>query len=150
MIKKKGGNLEINLYYWGTFFLFFFYPDRKKQGRREGERERERENFFLFQMVLIFRSWPLLNTMTTYGILWTASDITQELVISRKDHVDWGKTARVATTGACVIAPLVHSWISIVEFFFPGNAVKMVVKKVLAGQLCFAPVGISSFYLGEI
>ncbi|KAK7114995.1 mpv17-like protein isoform X2 [Littorina saxatilis] len=72
-------------------------------------------------MVLIFKSWPLLNTMTTYAILWTASDITQELVVSKKDHVDWGKTARIGTTGACVIAPLVLTWIRIVELMFPAT-----------------------------
>ena len=107
------------------------------------------EYFFLLQMVLMFKSWPLLNTMATYGILWTASDIIQELIVSRKDHVDWGKTLRVTATGACVIAPQVHGWMHIVEFMFPGSAVKMVIKKVVAGQICFAPVGISSFYLGE-
>ncbi|KAK7114994.1 mpv17-like protein isoform X1 [Littorina saxatilis] len=98
-------------------------------------------------MVLIFKSWPLLNTMTTYAILWTASDITQELVVSKKDHVDWGKTARIGTTGACVIAPLVLTWIRIVELMFPGSAMKMVLKKVVIEQICFTPVTISSFYL---
>lgn len=100
-------------------------------------------------MVLLFKSWPVLNTMATYGILWTASDISQELFISKKDHVNWSKTARIATTGTFVIAPIVYTWIHVAEWLLPGKALTTVMKKVIADQVFFAPIGISSFYLGK-
>ncbi|XP_076470413.1 mpv17-like protein isoform X2 [Babylonia areolata] len=88
----------------------------------------------------------LLKTMAAYGVLWTASDITQELVVSRKNHVDWSKTARIATTGTCVMAPLMYNWIHFAERLFPGSSMKMILKKVIAEQICFAPIAITSFY----
>lgn len=95
------------------------------------------------------RMKPLLFSMGSYGVMYAASDICQQKVISKKENLDLSKTARTSCVGFMAIAPLVYSWLRLAEFVVPGRAVLSVVKKVLAEQLLFAPVALTTFYTGK-
>ena len=86
--------------------------------------------------------------MATYATLWTIADVVEQKFISKKAVHDIGKTARIATVGTCVIAPLVYNWIKLAERLFPGKKITTVVTKVVIEQITFAPVSISCFYAG--
>ncbi|XP_046338378.2 mpv17-like protein [Haliotis cracherodii] len=97
-------------------------------------------------MVLIFKKSPMLNTMTTYAILWTIADVSEQKFVSKKKKLDVLKTARMTVVGSMVIAPLVVAWIRFAERVFPGTHFRAVIKKVVSEQIMFAPVGNLSFY----
>ncbi|XP_064599012.1 mpv17-like protein isoform X2 [Liolophura sinensis] len=75
-----------------------------------------------------------------------AAYICQQKVISKKENLDLGKTARTSCVGFSAIAPLVYSWLRLAEFVCPGRAVMSIVKKVVSEQLLFAPVALTTFY----
>ncbi|XP_061162576.1 mpv17-like protein [Saccostrea echinata] len=88
----------------------------------------------------------MVQTMAVYATLWTISDLVQQKFISKKEQMDYQKSVRMVTVGTFVVAPIVYTWIFIVEQMFPGRAIKNVAKKMITGQVVFAPFAISTFY----
>ena len=43
------------------------------------------------------------------------------------------------------VGPIWHWWYKIADYFIPGSGVRVVVKKVLADQLLFSPVCLTTF-----
>ena len=50
--------------------------------------------------------------------------------------------------GGLFHAPLVYNWLSLATRLFPKQTVTHLVAKVFMDQTCFAPVGLSMFYIG--
>ena len=48
------------------------------------------------------------------------------------------------------MAPLIHTWMFLVEKRFPGRTFKTVAQKMIAGQVVFAPFAISTFYFSKL
>ncbi|XP_041376063.1 mpv17-like protein [Gigantopelta aegis] len=97
-------------------------------------------------MVLIFKTKPLLNTMVTYAIVWTASDINEQKLICRKQKLDPWKTLRMGIVATFVVAPQVFTWLRVAEKLFPGKTLRIVIKKVISEQILFTPAAILCFY----
>lgn len=92
----------------------------------------------------------LLQTMATYATLWTISDLVEQKFICKKRELDYQKSLRMFTTGTFVMAPLIHTWMFLVEKRFPGRTFKTVAQKMIAGQVVFAPFAISTFYFSKL
>lgn len=92
----------------------------------------------------------LLQTMATYATLWTISDLVEQKFICKKRKLDYQKSLRMFTTGTFVMAPLIHTWMFLVEKRFPGRTFKTVAQKMIAGQVVFAPFAISTFYFSKL
>lgn len=91
----------------------------------------------------------LLQTMATYATLWTIADLIEQKFICKKQQLDRQKSLRMFTVGTFVMAPMVFSWMFLVERAFPGRTFKTVAKKMVAGQAVFAPFAISTFYFSK-
>ena len=98
--------------------------------------------------MLIFKTRPLLNTMVTYAIVWTASDINEQKLICRKQKLDPWKTLRMGIVATFVVAPQVFTWLRVAEKLFPGKTFRTVIKKVISEQILFTPAAILCFYAG--
>lgn len=91
----------------------------------------------------------LLQTMATYATLWTIADLIEQKFICKKERLNCQKSLRMFTVGTFVMAPMVFSWMFLVERAFPGRTFKTVAKKMVAGQAVFAPFAISTFYFSK-
>ena len=50
--------------------------------------------------------------------------------------------------GSLIHAPLVYNWLRLAARLFPQQTVSHLLAKVVMDQTCFAPVGLSMFYIG--
>ena len=50
--------------------------------------------------------------------------------------------------GGLFHAPLVYNWLRLAARLFPKQTVSHLLAKVVMDQTCFAPVGLSMFYVG--
>ena len=50
--------------------------------------------------------------------------------------------------GGLIHAPLVFNWLRLAARLFPKDTTAHLLAKVAMDQSCFAPVGLSSFYIG--
>jgi len=99
--------------------------------------------------------YPALRSIVTYSILYPASNLTQQLIANRgKDgvvdtakNVDLKQVGRFFIYGGFVHSQIVTNWLAFIGKVFPSRTPMGIVKIVLADQLCFAPVALSSFYI---
>ncbi|KAF6023797.1 hypothetical protein EB796_017899 [Bugula neritina] len=94
--------------------------------------------------------YPLITGMVSYGGVWTASSITQQKFIS-KHEVDFVAVRRNTTVAVFVIAPLLHGWYKLAALWFgKGKRTwRTSLKIVVAEQLLFGPVILTSFFLSS-
>merc|ERR1712080_413516 len=100
------------------------------------------------------RSSGPLPGILTFSVLFPSANVVQQVYFRHGGNwqaihmVDWKEVSRFAVYGGLVHAPLVYNWINLATRLFPGDSVKSLIAKVAMDQSCFAPVGISSFYIG--
>ncbi|KAK3581777.1 hypothetical protein CHS0354_017216 [Potamilus streckersoni] len=104
------------------------------------------EVYVMMQSVLKKR--PLMRTMIAYGFVNVTADALEQNLISKKKVYDSLKTVRVTLVGTFLVAPLVFNWIRLTERLLPSKKVPAVLIKVLCDQFLFAPVAITTFYIG--
>ena len=56
--------------------------------------------------------------------------------------------SRFMIYGGLIHAPLVFNWLRLAARLFPKDTTAHLLAKVAMDQACFAPVGLSSFYIG--
>lgn len=94
------------------------------------------------------RRFPWATNVTLYGCLFAGGDFVHQC-FSRKEQVDWSHTRNVAVVAFSFHGNFNFFWMRFLERRFPGNALGMVLRKLLLDQTLAAPLAISAFYTGE-
>ncbi|XP_023328780.1 mpv17-like protein isoform X2 [Eurytemora carolleeae] len=103
------------------------------------------------QLFAVFRRYPVVPSMLTYSVLYPGANLVQQKYIRNKnpeDKIDWNEASRFLIYGGLMHAPLVYNWLRLASRLFPKNNLTHLFAKVAMDQTCFAPVGLSSFYIG--
>ncbi|XP_048056066.1 mpv17-like protein isoform X2 [Chanodichthys erythropterus] len=93
------------------------------------------------------RRFPWATNVTLYGCLFAGGDFVHQL-FSRKEQVDWSHTRNVAVVAFSFHGNFNFFWMRFLERRFPGNSLRMVLRKLLLDQTLAAPLAISAFYTG--
>jgi len=93
----------------------------------------------------------LVPSMLTYSILYPSANVVQQKCFREKTKetgIDWKEVSRFWIYGGLCHAPLVYNWLKLAARLFPKDTVSHLAAKVFMDQTCFAPVGLSMFYVG--
>lgn len=91
----------------------------------------------------------LLFNVCTSSVMYAAGDHIQQRFEGRAiQTVDWWRSGRMATVGA-PIGVLGHYWYILLDKAVPSIAARAVARKVLADQLIFGPVCLTTFFVGK-
>ncbi|XP_051562606.1 mpv17-like protein [Myxocyprinus asiaticus] len=93
------------------------------------------------------RRFPWATNVTLYGCLFAGGDFVHQC-FSRKEHIDWRHTRNVAVVAFSFHGNFNFFWMRFLERRLPGNALRMVLRKLLLDQTLAAPLAISAFYTG--
>ena len=96
---------------------------------------------------LFSRKYLLLTNTGICVALGTTGDFMQqryEILCQRQKEWDPSRTKRICVT-SLAIGPVVHYWYILLDAFFPGRKVVVVLKKILLDQIIFSPVNIVMF-----
>ncbi|XP_013986195.1 mpv17-like protein isoform X2 [Salmo salar] len=93
------------------------------------------------------KRFPWLTNVTLYGCLFAGGDFVHQL-FSRNDKMDWRHTRNVAVVAFSFHGNFNFFWMRFLERRFPGNSVRMVVRKLFLDQTTAAPLATSVFYTG--
>lgn len=105
------------------------------------------------RLVRSLRESKLVPNMLTFGVLFPSANVMQQVYFRHGGkldgikRVDWKEVSRFTLYGGLFHAPLVFNWLKLANRLFPANTIKSLIAKVTMDQSCFAPVGISSFYI---
>jgi len=89
--------------------------------------------------------------MMTYSVLYPSANLLQQYAFresTKVTGVDWREVSRYMIYGGLFHAPLVYNWLRLAARLFPKQTVSHLLAKVFMDQTCFAPVGLSMFYVG--
>jgi len=108
------------------------------------------------QLLRSMRQSGIFTSMLTYSVLYPGANAVQQAYFREGqdnkpkgwNNVDWHEVARFGIYGGLFHAPIVHNWLRIANKLFPGQNIKQVLAKVAMDQTCFAPVALTSFYVG--
>jgi len=98
--------------------------------------------------------YPALRSVLTYSALYPASNLTQQIIASRRKEetdkwptVDWKQVGRFGLYGGLVHSVIVTNWLAFIGRAIPNRTPIGILKIVVTDMLCFAPVALSSFYI---
>jgi len=104
------------------------------------------------KLLRLARRYPLVPSMMTYSVLYPSANLVQQIYFRQQPdggpQVDWAETSRFLIYGGLFHAPLVFNWLRIAARLFPRDTAAHLLGKVAMDQTCFAPVALSSFYIG--
>ena len=121
------------------------------------------------KFAVLARRYPLVPSMMTYSVLYPSANLLQQYAFresTKVTGVDWREVSRLVTVDTCCLllmrvftfrymiygglfhAPLVYNWLRLAARLFPKQTVSHLLAKVVLDQTCFAPVGLSMFYVG--
>lgn len=69
--------------------------------------------------------------------------------VSRREKIDWNRTRNVAVIAFGFHGNFSYFWMRFLERRFPGNAIRMVMRKLFLDQTTAAPLATSVFYTGR-
>lgn len=93
------------------------------------------------------RRFPWVTNVTMYGCLFAGGDFVHQW-FSRRDKMDWTHTRNVAVLAFSFHGNFNFFWMRFLERRFPGNSVRMVMRKLFLDQTTAAPLATSVFYTG--
>uniref|UniRef100_A0A673A0F9 Uncharacterized protein n=1 Tax=Sphaeramia orbicularis TaxID=375764 RepID=A0A673A0F9_9TELE len=94
-----------------------------------------------------FRRFPWVTNVTLYGCLYCGGDFVSQCLTSR-DKMDWTQTRNVAIVAFSFHGNFSFFWMRFLERRFPGNSIRMVMRKLFLDQTVAAPLATSVFYTG--
>ncbi|XP_068445276.1 bMERB domain-containing protein 1 isoform X2 [Clinocottus analis] len=96
------------------------------------------------------RRFPWVTNVTLYGCLFAGGDLVHQRFTRTTDELDWRQTRNVAVVAFTFHGNFNFFWMRFLERSFPGNSVRMVVKKLLLDQTTAAPLATSVFYTDQL
>lgn len=90
--------------------------------------------------------YPLVPTSCLYFTLYSSGSITKQVIKSEKIHLD--SAGRMGFLGGFVLAPVYHSWYKLLDKFFTGNSLKVVLRKLAVDQVVMGTIGLTLFFVG--
>jgi len=105
----------------------------------------------LSKLYSLARRYPLVPSMMTYSVLYPSANVVQQIYFREKTKqtgIDWKEVSRFWIYGGLFHAPLVYNWLRLAAKLFPKDTLTHLAAKVFMDQTCFAPVGLSMFYVG--
>jgi len=100
------------------------------------------------KMMYFARKYSLVPSMLTYSVLYPSANVVQQKFFREPGPIDWHEVGRFFIYGGLCHAPLVYNWLRLAARLFPKDTMGHLAAKVLMDQTCFAPVGLSCFYVG--
>jgi len=100
------------------------------------------------RMIGVAKRYSLLPSMLTYSVLYPSANIVQQKCFREPGPIDWQEVGRFLIYGGLCHAPLVFNWLRLAARLFPKDTLGHLAAKVFLDQTCFAPVGLSCFYVG--
>jgi len=100
------------------------------------------------RMVGLAKRYTLLPSMLTYSVLYPSANVVQQKCFREPGPIDWHEVGRFLIYGGLCHAPLVFNWLRLAARLFPKDTLGHLAAKVFLDQTCFAPVGLSCFYVG--
>lgn len=103
------------------------------------------------KLAVYAKKYPLVPSMLTYSILYPSANIVQQHFFresTKQTGIDWKEVSRFMIYGCFFHAPLVYNWLRLAARLFPKQTNSHLLAKVFLDQTCFAPVGLSMFYIG--
>ncbi|XP_077936462.1 bMERB domain-containing protein 1 isoform X2 [Gasterosteus aculeatus] len=94
------------------------------------------------------RRFPWAINVTLYGGLFAGGDVVHQW-FSRRREMDWRQTRNVALVAFGFHGNFNFLWMRFLERRFPGNSLRMVMRKLLLDQTTAAPLATSVFYTGH-
>ncbi|XP_059286657.1 uncharacterized protein LOC132040062 [Lycium ferocissimum] len=92
-------------------------------------------------------SRPIITKSISSAIIYAASDVTSQMItMSPSDSLDIIRTLRMAGFGLLILGTAQHHWFGFVARVLPKRDIISTLKKLLMGQLLFAPVINSIFF----
>ncbi|XP_053618390.1 mpv17-like protein [Plodia interpunctella] len=99
--------------------------------------------------VVIFKKYPLIRGMLSYAVIWPTSSLIQQTFEGKNiETYDWKRCARYGLYGSCYVAPTLYSWLTVANFMWPGNTLRVGLIKTLVETLTYTPFAMCSFYFG--
>jgi len=102
-----------------------------------------------FRIRQFFQSHPIARGMAVSSILWPTSNFCQQTLSlgNNREKYDWSEMIRFCAFGSLFGAPSMYNWIKTLNFFFPGNTLKVALSKALVSQFLYTPGYTCIFYL---
>jgi len=100
------------------------------------------------KMMYFARKYSLVPSMLTYSVLYPSANVVQQKFFREPGPIDWHEVGRFFIYGGLCHAPLVYNWLRLAARLFPKDTMGHLAAKVFMDQTCFAPVGLSCFYVG--
>jgi len=106
--------------------------------------------------------FPVLRSMAAYSVLYPASNLTQQLIAASTSsnksggggkfkivrELNWKQAGCYMVYGGLIHSQIVYRWLSLLSRLFPQRAPVDIAKIVAVDQVVFAPVALTSFYVG--
>lgn len=103
------------------------------------------------KLAVYARRFPIVPSMLTYSVLYPSANLVQQYCFRKstaETGIDWREVSRFCIYGGLFHAPLVFNWLRLAARLFPKDTTSHLLAKVFLDQTCFAPVGLSAFYIG--
>jgi len=103
------------------------------------------------KLAVYARRFPIVPSMITYSVLYPTANLLQQYCFRKstaETGIDWREVSRFCIYGGLFHAPLVFNWLRLAARLFPKDTPSHLLAKVFLDQTCFAPVGLSAFYVG--
>ncbi|CAH0720838.1 unnamed protein product, partial [Brenthis ino] len=101
-------------------------------------------------IVTVFKKYPVVRGMISYGIMWPTSCFIQQTLEGKRfdsdNNYDWLRCARFGLYGSCYVAPTLYSWLTIANIMWPGTSVKAALFKTFFETISYTPFAMCSFY----
>lgn len=98
----------------------------------------------------VFKKYPLLRGMISYGIMWPTSCFIQQTFEGKRfdseNKYDWLRCARFGIYGSCYVAPTLYSWLTVANIMWPGSSIKAAFIKTFLESITYTPFAMLSFY----
>ena len=88
---------------------------------------------------------PFITNVLTSSTFMAVGDVTSQMILQDKKHLDWHQTARFALAGLIFVGPVVRGCLVTIERLFgPTSNLRVLSKKVLLDQVIIAPCFIAA------
>ena len=83
-----------------------------------------------------------------YSVMYPGANLAQQLIAGEPGStIDWKQAGRYMVYGGLIHSQIVYRWLHFIGKVFPKRDAAGLSKIVLADQIFFAPVALSSFYV---